>query len=141
MISKYKTDEEIQTKIDTQLPNLQTYLKTLFEGIQLKRRIGLSEILEQVSNLVTVNVVNRIPQKQTEDDNYKDATNITIKSIIGGGTELRKGDRSDTIVRVKSALGYTKDTTPYFTEDFNTFVINYKGTNKLDNTNGNIVKN
>jgi hypothetical protein len=140
MISKYKTDEEIQTKIDTQLPNLQTYLKTLFEGIQLKRRIGLSEILEQVSNLVTVNVVNRIPQKQTEDDNYKDATNITIKSIIGGGTELRKGDRSDTIVRVKSALGYTKDTTPYFTEDFNTFVINYKGTNKLDNTNGNISK-
>ena len=140
MISKYKTDEEIQTKIDTQLPNLQTYLKTLFEGIQLKRRGGLSQILEQVSNLVTVNVVNRIPQKQTQDDNYKDATNITIKSIIGGGTELRKNDRSDTIVRVKSALGYTKDTTPYFTEDLNTFVINYKGTNKLDNTNGNITK-
>ena len=54
--------------------------------------------------------------------------------------ELRKNDRSDTIVRVKSALGYTKDTTPYFTEDLNTFVINYKGTNKLDNTNGNITK-
>jgi hypothetical protein len=140
MISKYKTDEEIQATIDSQLPNLQTYLKTLFEGIQLKRRGGLSQILEQVSNLVTVNVVNRIPQKQTEDDNYKDMSNVTIKSIIGGGTELRKGDRSDTIVRVKEALKYAKDKTPYFTQDFDTFVINYKGTNKLDNTNGNISK-
>ena len=138
MISKYKTDEEIQATIDSQLPNLQTYLKTLFEGIQLKRRGGLAQILEQVSNLVTVNVVNRIPQKQTEDDNYKDMSNVTIKSIIGGGTELRKGDRSDTIVRVKEALKYAKDKTPYFTQDFDTFVINYKGTNKLDNTNGNI---
>jgi hypothetical protein len=140
MISKYKTDEEIQATIDSQLPNLQTYLKTLFEGIQLKRRGGLSQILEQVSNLVTVNVVNRIPQKQTEDDNYKDMSNVTIKSIIGGGTELRKGDRSDTIVRVKEALGYTKDKTPYFTQDFDTFVINYKGTKGMDNTNGNISK-
>jgi hypothetical protein len=138
MVSKYKTDEEIQATIDSQLPNLQTYLKTLFEGIQLKRRGGLAQILEQVSNLVTVNVVNRIPQKQTEDDNYKDMSNVTIKSIIGGGTELRKGDRSDTIVRVKEALKYAKDKTPYFTQDFDTFVINYKGTNKLDNTNGNI---
>ena len=140
MISKYKTDEEIQATIDSQLPNLQTYLKTLFEGIQLKRRGGLSQILEQVSNLVTVNVVNRIPQKQTEDDKYKDMSSVTIKSIIGGGTELRKGDRSDTIVRVKEALKYTKDTTPYFTEDFNAFVINYKGTKGMDNTNGNISK-
>jgi hypothetical protein len=138
MISKYKTDEEIQATIDSQLPNLQTYLKTLFEGIQLKRRGGLSQILEQVSNLVTVNVVNRIPQKQTEDDNYKDMSNVTIKSIIGGGTELRKGDRSDTIVRVKEALGYTKDKTPYFTQDFDTFVIKYKGENELDNSNSNI---
>jgi hypothetical protein len=140
MISKYKTDEEIQNKIDTQLPNLQTYLKTLFEGIELKRNGGLFKILEQVSNLVTVNVVNRIPQKQTEDDKYKDMSSVTIKSIIGGGTELRKGDRSDTIVRVKEALKYTKDTTPYFTEDFNAFVINYKGTKGMDNTNGNISK-
>lgn len=138
MISKYKTDEEIQNKIDSQLPSLQSYLKTLFEGIQIKRMIGLGQILEQISNLVTVNVVNRIPQKQTEDDNYKDASSITIKSIIGGGTELKKGDKSDTIVRLKDALKYTKDKTPYFTEDFNTFVINYKGTNKLDNSNGNI---
>ena len=138
MISKYKTDEEIQTKIDTQLPSLQTYLKTLFEGIQIKRSVGLSRILEQVSNLVTVNVVNRIPQKQTESDQYKDATNKTIRSIIGGGTELMKGEKSDTIVRLKSAIGYTKDETPYFTEDFNTFVINYKGEKGLDNTNGNI---
>ena len=136
-ISKYKTDEDIQSKIDLHLPALQNYL-TLYEGIQLKRSSGLSQILEQASKIVVVNVVNGIPKKQTDDDNYKDAYSITIKSIIGGGTELRKGDKSDTIVRVKEALGYTKDTTPYFTQDFDTFVIKYKGTNKLDNTNGNI---
>jgi hypothetical protein len=136
MVSKYKTDEEIQATIDSQLPNLQTYLKTLFEGIQLKRRGGLSQILEQVSNLVTVNVVNRIPQKQTEDDNYKDMSTVTIKSIIDGGTELKRGDKSDTVVRVKEALKYAKDKTPYFTQDFDEFLIKYKGTNKLDNTNG-----
>ena len=138
MISKYKTDETIQSEIDSQLPTLQTYLKTLFEGIQIKRSVGLSQILEQIANLVTVNVVNRIPQKQTESDQYKDASNKTIKSIIGGGSELIKGEKSDTIVRIKSAIGYTKDSTPYFTDDFNTFVINYKGTKGMDNTNGNI---
>ena len=138
MISKYKTDETIQSEIDSQLPTLQSYLKTLFEGIQIKRSVGLSQILEQIANLVTVNVVNRIPQKQTESDQYKDASNKTIKSIIGGGSELIKGEKSDTIVRIKSAIGYTKDSTPYFTEDFNTFVINYKGTKGMDNTNGNI---
>lgn len=138
MISKYKTDETIQSEIDSQLPTLQSYLKTLFEGIQIKRSVGLSQILEQIANLVTVNVVNRIPQKQTESDQYKDASNKTIKSIIGGGSELIKGEKSDTIVRIKSAIGYTKDSTPYFTEDFNTFVINYKGTIGMDNTNGNI---
>jgi hypothetical protein len=138
MISKYKTDEIIQNEIDTQLPTLQSYLKTLFEGIQIKRSIGLSQILEQISNLVTVNVVNRVPQKQTESDQYKDASNKTIKSVIGGGDEIKKGERSDTIIRIKSAIGYTKDTTPYFTDDFNTFVINYKGTKGMDNTNGNI---
>jgi hypothetical protein len=138
-ISKYKTDEDIQNKIDLHLPALQNYL-TLYEGIQLKRSSGLSQILEQASKIVVVNVVNGIPKKQTEDDNYKDMSSVTIKSIIGGGTELRKGDRSDTIVRVKEALGYTKDTTPYFTQDFDTFIIKYKGTNKLDNFNGNISK-
>lgn len=138
MISKYKTDETIQNEIDAQLPTLQTYLKTLFEGIQIKRSFGLSQILEQISNLVTVNVVNRIPQKQTESDKYKDASNKTIKSIIGGGDEIRKGEKGDTILTIKTALGYTKDKTPYFTEDFNTFVIDYKGKKGLANDNGNI---
>ena len=136
-ISKYKTDEDIQSKIDLQLPSLQNYL-TLYEGIQLKRSSGLSQILEQASKIVVVNVVNGIPKKQTEDDEYKDKSSIDINSIIAGVTELRRGDKSDTVVRVKEALGYTKDTTPYFTQDFDTFIIKYKGTNKLDNFNGNI---
>ena len=136
-ISKYKTDEDIQSKIDLHLPSLQNYL-TLYEGIQLKRSSGLSQILEQASKIVVVNVVNGIPKKQTEDDEYKDKSSIDINSIIAGVTELRRGDKSDTVVRVKEALGYTKDTTPYFTQDFDTFIIKYKGTNKLDNFSGHI---
>ena len=140
MISKYKTDETIQSNIDTQLPTLQSYLKTLFEGIQIKRSVGLSQILEQIANLVTVNVVNRVPQKQTEDDNYKNASGKIITSIIGGGDEVIRGEKSDTVARIKKAIGYTKDSTPYFTDDFDKFIIDYKGKKGLDNTNGNISK-
>ena len=140
MISKYKTDETIQSNIDTQLPTLQSYLKTLFEGIQIKRSVGLSQILEQIANLVTVNVINRVPQKQTEDDNYKNASGKIITSIIGGGDEVIRGEKSDTVARIKKALGYTKDSTPYFTDDFDKFIIDYKGKNGLDNTNSNISK-
>ena len=136
-ISKYKTDEDIQSKIDTQLSSLQNYL-TLYEGIQLKRSSGLSKILEQASKIVVVNVVNGIPKKQTEDDEYTNMSTVTIKSIIDGGTELKRGDKSDTVARVKEALKYAKDKTPYFTQDFDEFLIKYKGTNKLDNTNGRI---
>jgi hypothetical protein len=138
----YTTRKNVQDEIDKFLTDLQDTIKArlpnLSEGFKLKKLLGLAQILEQVSNLVTVNVVNRIPQKQTEDDNYKDMSNVTIKSIIGGGTELRKNDKGDTIVRVKEALGYTKDKTPYFTQDFDTFILKYKGENELDNTNSNI---
>ena len=138
-ISKYKTDEDIQSKIDLHLPSLQNYL-TLYEGIQLKRSSGLSQILEQASKIVVVNVVNGIPKKQTEDDNYKNASGKIITSVIGGGDEVIRGEKSDTVARIKKALGYTKDSTPYFTDDFDKFIIDYKGKNGLDNTNGNISK-
>lgn len=138
-ISKYKTDEDIQSKIDLHLPALQNYL-TLYEGIQLKRSSGLSQILEQASKIVVVNVVNGIPKKQTEDDNYKNASGKIITSVIGGGDEVIRGEKSDTVARIKKALGYTKDSTPYFTDDFDKFIIDYKGKNGLDNTNGNISK-
>jgi hypothetical protein len=136
-ISKYKTDEDIQSKIDLHLPSLQNYL-TLYEGIQLKRSSGLSQILEQASKIVVVNVVNGIPKKQTEDDNYKNASGKIITSVIGD--EVIRGEKSDTVARIKKALGYTKDSTPYFTDDFDKFIIDYKGKNGLDNTNGNISK-
>ena len=138
-ISKYKTDEDIQSKIDLHLPALQNYL-TLYEGIQLKRSSGLSQILEQASKIVVVNVVNGIPKKQTEDDNYKNASGKIITSVIGGGDEVIRGEKSDTVARIKKALGYTKDSTPYFTDDFDTFIRDYKGEKELDNTNGNISK-
>jgi len=140
IISKYKTDINTQNNIDTHLPYLQKYLQTINESLQLKRPNGLARILEQVSDFVTVYIDNGVPRKENDDDKYKDMSNVTIKSIIGGGTELRKGDRSDTIVRVKKALGYDKDTTPYFTQDFDTFILKYKGENELDNSNSNISK-
>jgi hypothetical protein len=147
-ITKYKTDIDTQNKIDTQFLSLQKYLQTQLEGIQLKRPNGLSQILEQVSDFVVVNVINGIPKKQTEDDEYKDKSSIDINSIIDGVAELKKGDKGDTVVIVKEALGYPKDGTPledgtptyspYFTQDFDTFIIKYKGENKLVNFSGNI---
>lgn len=78
-----------------------------------------------------------------ENDMYQDMSNITIRSILGGGTELQKGHSSETVQRFKLQIGYTKDNTIYFTEDFSDFIINYK---KLNNVcrpgyeNGNIDK-
>jgi hypothetical protein len=138
IISKYKTDINTQNNIDTHLPYLQKYLQSINESLQIKRPNGLARILEQVSDFVTVYIDNGVPRKENDDDKYKDMSNVTIKSIIGGGTELRKGDRSGTVASIKNNLGYKKDNTIYFTEDFNTFLINYKGRNKLDNSNGNI---
>ena len=138
IISKYKTDINTQNNIDTHLPSLQKYLQSINESLQIKRPNGLAQILEQVSDFVTVYIDNGVPRKKTEDDEYKDMSSVTIKSIIGGGTELRKGDRSGTVQSIKNALKYTKDTTVYFTDDFNKFLINYKGTHNLDNSNGNI---
>jgi hypothetical protein len=102
---------------------------------------GLQNILEQVqtpTKYVTYNIVDGKLKQPTDDDNWIDATYKTIKSIAGGGTEVRKGERSGTVVSIKNDLGYKKDNTIYFTEDFNTFLINYKGRNMLDNSNGNI---
>ena len=101
---------------------------------------GLQTILEQAqtpTKYITYKIVDGLLKKPTDDDNWIDATYKTIKSIAGGGTEVRKGERSGAVESIKKTLGY-KDNTIYFTEDFNTFLRNYKGTNKLDNTNGNI---
>lgn len=142
MISKYNTAETIQNEIDKNLPELQSFLKTLFEGIKLQKSFGLYQILEQISKQVTVNVINRIPQKQTEQDivnqQYKDASRKTIKSIIGGGTEMMVGERGDTVTAIKKDLNYTVDKTPFFTDEFDKFIIDYKSGKNMDSTNGNI---
>lgn len=66
-----------------------------------------------------------------KDDMYRDMSSITINDIIGGGRPLKKGERSNTVQRVKSEIGYTKDNTEYFTEDFSDFIINYKKLNNI----------
>ena len=135
VVEKYPniTKVSVPEKIGNDIVELQFEFFTRIKGLQT-----ILEQLQTPTKYVTYKIVDGLLKKPTDDDNWKDATNITIKSIIGGGTELRKGDRSNTVIRVKEALGYTKDTTPYFTQDFDTFVIKYKGTNKLDNFNGNI---
>jgi hypothetical protein len=138
-LTQYKARKNVQDEIDKYLTALQdTLTARLNEGFKLKKLLGLSQILEQVSDFVVFNIVNGVPKKPTDDDNYTGMSSVTIKSIIGGGTELKKGDKSDTVESIKKTLGYDKDTTPYFTQDFDTFVINYKGTNGMVNSNGNI---
>ncbi len=66
-----------------------------------------------------------------EDTTYRNRSAIIIVSIIGGGDPLEKGDKSNTVARVKRAIGYTKDNTEYFTEDFSDFIINYKKLNNI----------
>jgi|694.fasta_scaffold50106_2 hypothetical protein len=114
-----------------------------------KRIKGLQTILEQAqtpNKYITYKIVDGKLKEPTEDDNWINATYKTIKTIADGGPEIKKGERSDTVVKVKEVLGYTKDGTPlkdgtptyspYFTQDFDEFLIKYKGTNGMDNTNG-----
>ena len=107
-----------------------------------KRIKGLQTILEQAqtpNKYITYKIVDGKLKEPTENDNWIDATYKTIRTIAaGGGTEVRKGERSGTVESIKKTLGYPKDNTIYFTEDFDTFLKNYKGTNGIDNTNGNI---
>lgn len=137
LIIRYETDDSIQNEVDTQLEDLKNYLK---ESIQIKRIIGLGQILEQISTRVKVNVVDRIPERQTEADNYRNMSSIGIRTIVDGGNELRMGDRSDTISSLKLEMKYPKDQTPLFTEDFKNFLINYQNTKNLAFNNGNITK-
>ena len=140
-LTQYKARKNVQDEIDKYLTALQdTLTARLNEGFKLKKLLGLSQILEQVSDFVVFNIVNGVPKKQTEDDNYKNASGKIITSIIGGGDEVIRGEKSDTVARIKKALGYTKDNTPYFTDDFDKFIIDYKGEKELDNTNSNISK-
>ena len=107
-----------------------------------KRIKGLQTILEQSqtpAKYITYKIVDGLLKKPTDDDNWIDGSNKTIKFIAGSSkTFLSVGERSGTVTEIKKTLGYDKDTTPYFTQDFDTFVINYKGTNGMVNSNGNI---
>jgi hypothetical protein len=103
---------------------------------------GLQNILEQAqtpTKYITYNIVDSKLKQPTENDNYIDGSNKTIKFIAGSSkTFLSVGERSGTVTEIKKILGYDKDTTPYFTQDFDEFLIKYKGTNGMTNPNGNI---
>ena len=113
-----------------------------------KRIKGLQTILEQSqtpAKYITYKIVDGLLKKPTEDDNWIDGgPNTTIEFIAKSSkTVLRAGQRSKTVMEIKKTLDYPKDGTPpeeyspYFTADFNTFLIKYKGTNGLVNTDGN----
>jgi len=107
-----------------------------------KRIKGLQTILEQAqtpTKYITYNIVDGKLKQPTENDNWIDGSNKTIKFIAGSSkTFLSTGERSGTVTEIKKILGYDKDTTPYFTEHFDEFLIKYKGTNGMTNPNGNI---
>jgi len=144
-IIKYKTRKNVQDEIDKFLTDLQNTLKerlNLSEGFKLKKLLGLSQILEEISEFITVNVVNGVPKKPTEDDNYIDTNSKTIESVIEGGDEIRPGERNSTVKIVKPRVGYTvsTDTGNNFTENFKNHLLKYKSEKLLDYNNPNITQ-
>ena len=144
-IIKYKTRKNVQDEIDKFLTDLQNTLKerlNLSEGFKLKKLLGLSQILEEISEFITVNVVNGVPKKPTEDDNYIDTNSKTIESVIEGGDEIRPGERNSTVKIVKPRVGYTVSTDAgnNFTENFKNHLLKYKSEKLLDYNNPNITQ-
>jgi hypothetical protein len=142
-LTQYQTRKNVQDEIDKNLNALQNTLKSrlnLSEGFKLKKLLGLAQILEQISELVKVNIVNGIPKKTTEDDNYIDTNSKTIESVIEGGDEIRPGERNSTVKIVKPRVGYTVSTDAgnNFTENFKNHLLKYKSEKLLDYNNPNI---
>ena len=142
-LTQYQTRKNVQDEIDKNLTDLQDTLKkrlNLPEGFKLKKLLGLSQILEQISEFVKVNIVNGIPKKTTEDDNYIDTNSKTIESVIEGGDEIRPGERNSTVKIVKPRVGYTVSTDAgnNFTENFKNHLLKYKSEKLLDYNNPNI---
>ena len=142
-LTQYQTRKNVQDEIDKFLTDLQDTLKkrlNLPEGFKLKKLLGLAQILEQISEFVKVNIVNGIPKKTTEDDNYIDTNSKTIESVIEGGDEIRPGERNGTVKIVKPRVGYTvsTDTGNNFTENFKNHLLKYKSEKLLDYNNPNI---
>jgi len=142
-LTQYQTRKNVQDEIDKNLTALQNTLKSrlnLSEGFKLKKLLGLVQILEQISDFVKVNIVNGVPKKTTEDDNYIDTNSKTIESVIEGGDEIRPGERNSTVKIVKPRVGYTVSTDAgnNFTENFKNHLLKYKSEKLLDYNNPNI---
>jgi hypothetical protein len=143
LITKYQTRQNVQDEIEKNLVDLQQTLnKRLNENFKFKKPTGLAQILEQISPLVTVMVINGVPQKPSEDDNYKKTDNKYIETVVQGGDEIRPGERNNTVKLVKQKVGYNVvgDTGNNFTEEFKNFLLNYKSNKLLDYNNPNISK-
>ena len=144
-LTQYQTRKNVQDEIDKNLTELQDTLKkrlNIREGFKLKKLLGLAQILEQISEIVIVNIVNGIPKKTTEDDNYIDTNSKTIESVIEGGDEIRPGERNSTVKIVKPRVGYTVSTDAgnNFTENFKNHLLKYKSEKLLDYNNPNITQ-
>jgi hypothetical protein len=144
-LTQYQTRKNVQDEIDKNLTELQDTLKkrlNIREGFKLKKLLGLAQILEQISEIVIVNIVNGIPKKTTEDDNYIDTNSKTIESVIEGGDEIRPKERNSTVKIVKPRVGYTVSTDAgnNFTENFKNHLLKYKSEKLLDYNNPNITQ-
>ena len=144
-LTQYQTRKNVQDEIDKFLTALQNTLSSrlnvpIVNEFKLKKLLGLAQILEQVSEFVKVNIVNGIPKKTTEDDNYINTNSKTIESVIEGGDEIRPGERNGTVKIVKPRVGYTVSTDAgnNFTENFKNHLLKYKSEKLLDYNNPNI---
>lgn len=144
-LTQYQTRKNVQDEIDKNLTDLQDTLKKrlnipIVNEFKLKKLLGLSQILEQISEIVIVNIVNGVPKKPTEDDNYVNTNSKTIETVIQGGDEIRPGERNSTVKIVKPLVGYTVSTDAgnNFTENFKNHLLKYKSEKLLDYNNPNI---
>ena len=146
-LTQYETRKNVQDEIDKNLTELQDTLKKRLNiprvnEFKLKKLLGLSQILEQISEIVIVNIVNGVPKKPTEDDNYVNTNSKTIETVIQGGDEIRPGERNSTVKIVKPLVGYTVSTDAgnNFTENFKNHLLKYKSEKLLDYNNPNITQ-
>ena len=110
--------------------------KKISIDLQLERFNSLLNlILEQSDEYVVLRINNNV----LEPKSYNDKSNITINTIANdGNTSLKTNsdnyqypDKSDTISKIKTQMGYETEQGPVMTKEFSNFIIEYQKQNQL----------
>jgi hypothetical protein len=110
--------------------------KKISIDLQLERFNSLLNlILEQSDEYVVLRINNNV----LEPKSYNDKSNITINTIANdGNTSLKTNsdnyqypDKSDTISKIKTQMGYETEQGSVMTKEFSNFIIEYQKQNQL----------